>query len=168
MTSPSDDLARVAELASDATIELMRDYGVSMNRRDVDWSEPAPVDLIYGVIGFVGSGLRATCLLGAQLRVIEVSSRARNEPRDWIAELSNQLAGRVKLKLLSYGVSVKLTTPLALSGIRLTPLPRMGRDPLIFTADCGGALVWLEFECENSFRLGPLVADSVEAQDLFF
>jgi hypothetical protein len=99
---------------------------------------------------------------------VEASCRASGRPRDWIAELANQLIGRVKMKLLSYSVSVTMTTPLALSGIRVTPLPRSAGEPVAFTSPRGAALLWLELETDDDFVLTPSRPLSVGPGDLVF
>lgn len=163
-TSPS---ARITSMAADACIELMRDYGVELSRRP-GGSTLADGPVLFGVIGFVGRGVRATCLLGAEQRLVEASCRAGNRSRDWIAELANQLVGRIKMKLLTCGVSVTMTTPLALSGVQFTPLPRYGLDPALFDGERGAALLWLELETEKTFVLSEEQPLNVEPGDLLF
>lgn len=41
--------------------------------------------------------------------------------RDWLGELANQLLGRLKNKLIEYGMPIELTTPTTLAGMQLTP-----------------------------------------------
>jgi hypothetical protein len=160
--------ARIADMTAQACIELLNDYGVLLTPGGLSWVTQPDEPVFFGVIGFVGDGLRATCLLGAQQRLVEASCRAGNRPRDWIAELSNQLAGRVKMKLMACGANVRLTTPLTLSGIQLTPLPRLGQDPMSFRSERGSALVWLELETEGSFSLAAAQPLDVEPGDLLF
>jgi hypothetical protein len=166
MTASGSD--RIVEMAGNACVELLRDYGVELTASDVAgpmWEEQ---NVVFGVIGFVGNEVSATCVLGAEQSLVEVSCRAGGRPRDWIAELSNQLAGRVKMKLLACGMSVRLTTPLALSGVRLTPLPRLGQEPLTFESDGGKAFVWLEIEADETFTLGAERPLSVEPGGMVF
>jgi hypothetical protein len=160
--------ARIAAMTAQACIELLNDYGVQLTPATASWVAHPEDPVFFGVIGFVGNGLRATCLLGAEQRLVEASSRAGNRPRDWIAELSNQLAGRVKMKLMACGASVRLTTPLALSGVQLTPLPRLGQEPMAFRSERGSALVWLELETEGTFSLSPEQPLDMEPGDLLF
>jgi len=159
---------RILSMASAACVELLQDYGVTVSRRTSDQVANAEGPVLFGVIGFVGAGLSATCLLGAQQRLVEASCRGGNRPRDWIAELANQLVGRVKMKLLSCGLNVTMTTPLALSGVQLTPLPRLGQEPLVFESELGTALVWLELETDEHFVLAAEEPLDVQPGDLVF
>ncbi|HTV21622.1 MAG TPA: hypothetical protein VMG12_23195 [Polyangiaceae bacterium] len=145
--------ARISLMASEACVALWQDYAIELTPAAFGEREASDEPMLFGAIGFVGDGLRATCLLGAHQRLLHVSGRARNQPRDWIAELSNQLVGRIKLRLLGCGVNVRLTTPLALSGIRLKPLPRLAQEPLAFESASGPVIVCLELETEADFVL---------------
>lgn len=160
--------ARITSMTAQACVELLKDYGVMLTPGSIAWQGTSLEPVFFGVIGFVGNGVRGTCLLGAQQRLVEASCRAGNRPRDWIAELSNQLIGRVKMKLLACGVSVRVTTPLALSGVQLTPLPRLGLEPMAFNSERGDALVWLELETESDFALHAEQPLSIEPGDLVF
>lgn len=160
--------ARVAELAAESCVALWRDYAVELTRASYDPDAAGDEPMLFGAIGFAGEMLRATCLLGAHRRLLQASGRADNQPRDWIAELSNQLMGRLKMRLLGCGVTVKLTTPLALSGIKLRPLPRMVQSPLSYQSALGPVVVWLEVESETGFVLGEERPLSVTPGDLVF
>jgi hypothetical protein len=169
MTLDTDQTnARIAGLAVDACVALWQDYGIAITRSAFGSGGSADDPLLFGVIGFVGEGLRATCMLGAHPRLIAASGRSANQPRDWIAELSNQLLGRMKMRLLGCGVSVQLTTPLALSGVRLTPLPRLAQAPLVFESKYGDVLVCLEVETESGFVLPVETPLSVAPGELVF
>src|ERR1051325_573288 len=111
----------LTNMAAEAWIELMAAYDVELTSAAEGWATRAEEGKLFGVLGFRGRGVRATCLIGAELSLVEASCRARGRPRDWIAELANQLVGRVKMKLTSHAVSVTMTTPLALSGGAVTP-----------------------------------------------
>ncbi|HWO13862.1 MAG TPA: hypothetical protein VNN80_30375 [Polyangiaceae bacterium] len=158
----------LTDMAAQSWIELMADYGVALGVAADGWEARAEDSKLFGVIGFGGKGVRATCLIGAERSLVDASCRARGRSRDWIAELANQLVGRLKMKLLGHGVSVTMTTPLALSGVRVTPLPRFGEDPVVFGSDQGAALLWLEIETDDQFVLSPARPLSVGPGDLIF
>ncbi len=158
----------LTNMAAQAWIELMAAYGVELCAAATGWDAQVDEAKMFGVIGFGGKGVRATCLIGAEQSLVEASCRASSRPRDWIAELANQLVGRVKMKLLGYGVSVTMTTPLALSGVRVTPLPRFGEEPVAFDSPRGAALLWMEIETDDHFVLTPSRPLSVEPGDLVF
>jgi hypothetical protein len=155
-------------MAAESWIELLAAYGVEVTATAAGWENHTDEPVLFGVIGFGGKGMRATCLIGAERTLVEASCRAKSRPRDWIAELANQLVGRLKMKLLGYGVSVTMTTPLALSGVRVTPLPRSDTDPVGFTSQRGAALLWLEIETDEDLVLSPKRPLSVEPGDLVF
>jgi hypothetical protein len=112
--------------------------------------------VLFGVMGFVGDELRATCLLGMNEALLQAIRPQGARLRDWLGELSNQLVGRLKMKLMARGLRVAaLTTPLALSGVRLTPLPRAGVGPMVFSSSAGAVLVWIETEAEPGVKLAP-------------
>lgn len=156
------------DMAAQSWIELLSAYGVELTASRPGWEAQTDEPVLVGIIGFGGKGVRATCLIGAQRTLVEASCRVRSRPRDWIAELANQLVGRVKMKLLGYGVSVTMTTPLALSGVRVTPLPRSGADPVSFSSQRGAAVLWLEIETDDDLVLTPSRPLSVEPGDLVF
>jgi hypothetical protein len=156
------------DMAAASWIELMAAYGVELTAAAWGWQARDEEEKLFGVIGFSGKGIRATCLIGAEQRLVEASCRSRGRARDWISELANQLVGRLKMKLVSHGVSVTMTTPLALSGVRVTPLPRFGLEPVAFNSAHGAALLWLELETDEQFALSPARPLSVEPGDLVF
>jgi hypothetical protein len=158
----------LTDMAADSWIELMAAYGVELAVTAWGWQPRDEEAKLFGIIGFSGRGIRATCLIGAEWRVVEASCRSRGRARDWIAELANQLIGRLKMKLVSHGVSVTMTTPLALSGVRVTPLPRLGVDPLAFSSAHGASMLWLEIETDEQFVMTPARPLSVEPGDLVF
>jgi hypothetical protein len=158
----------LTNMAAQAWIELMADYGVELSMASDGWEARDDEAKLFGVIGFGSKGVRATCLIGAERALVDASCRTSGRPRDWIAELANQLVGRIKMKLLGHGVSVTMTTPLALSGVRVTPLPRFGEDPVAFSSAKGAALLWLEIEADDQFVLSPARPLSVEPGDLVF
>lgn len=158
----------VTKMAGQAWVELMAAYGVEFVPGTDDWSARADEPALFGVIGFGGKGVRATCLIGAEQCLVDASCRASGRPRDWIAELANQLLGRLKMKLLAFGVNVTMTIPIALSGVQITPLPRFGQAPLSFASERGAALIWLEIETDDHFVLTSEHPLGIEPGDLVF
>jgi hypothetical protein len=158
----------LTDIAAQSWIELLAAYGVELTATSVRWENPTDDPILFGVIGFSGPGMRATCLIGAERALVEASCRDPSHPRDWIGELANQLVGRIKMKLISHGVSVTMTTPLALSGVRVTPMPRTETDPLAFTSRRGRALLWVELETDDDLELTPSRPLSVVPGDRVF
>jgi hypothetical protein len=159
-----DQLAsHVADLTASSCVELFAAYGVILKQSDAEFISSDEV-LLSGVIGFVGPGLRGTCLLVGNRLPIELSSPQKDHTRDWVGELTNQLVGRLKRKFLGYGLEVALTTPVVLSGVYLRPIPRRELSPRVFSTDSGSIMVWVEVEAEPGFELGPAVSDSSNAE----
>lgn len=71
-----------------------------------------------GMIGFYGHKLRGTLTLLLKDDVLKATGPS-HDMSDWVAELSNQLLGRIKRKLRSYEVELWASTPLAISGDHL-------------------------------------------------
>ena len=139
-------------LAATAGAELFKAYGVDSRPAVEGWVQTD--ELMYsGVMGFVGESLRGTCLLAARSATVLAAAPPDARPRDWVGELANQLVGRLKSKLLARNVSIAMTTPVVLSGVRIEPLPRTSIEPAVFDTATGKVLVWLEVEVDSAFRL---------------
>lgn len=160
MMTENDTLtAQVGELCAEACGELFAAYGVTLTRTGRAWTQSDTV-VVSGVMGFVGSRLRGTCLLAGPSAIIAESCPATGSARDWMGELTNQLVGRLKTKLLSRGVEVALTTPIVLSGARLQPVPRGALLPTVFDSHAGEVLVWVEAESGRDVTLAAAPTDS--------
>jgi hypothetical protein len=93
-------------------------------------------------------------LLAAPQATVEAAAPPAAGARDWVGELSNQLVGRLKAKLMARGATIALSTPVVLRGVRLSPLPRTDVAPVVFDSPAGRVLVWVEVEIEDDFQLG--------------
>jgi hypothetical protein len=144
----------VNELAAVSCGELFADYGVPIERGQFEWDETnAP--LFSSVMGFVGDSLRGTCLLVCERHPLEATCPPGGGVRDWVGEMTNQLVGRLKVKLLAYDINVAMTTPVVLQGVRIQPLPKVPACPVMFSAGTGNVLVWIEVEVAAGFALPP-------------
>lgn len=153
MLSENDAVsARVGALVAEACAELFDAYGVTLtpSREPAHDSEDG---VMSGVMGFVGTRLRGTCLLTCAAGPLEASCPAGNRSRDWIGELTNQLVGRLKTKLIARGVEVFLTTPIVLTGASIRPIPRGSLEPTLFVSPRGNVMVWLEAESGRDLTL---------------
>jgi CheY-specific phosphatase CheX len=138
--------------AEDACVQLFSAYGVELKRIDAAVATH-PKALLTSVVGFSGPKLRGACILAATERPIQQSNPVDGPLRNWMAELSNQLVGRIKNKLLTHGAEVYVTTPVVLRGEHLAPLPRYELAPQLFECDGGAVFVWVEVENDPDFRL---------------
>jgi len=117
---------------------------------------------LAGVLGFVGEKLHGTVTLATSRAVMD--RVVENVPgvagvEDWLAELTNQLLGRVKGRLLNCGAPVLSSTPVVVAGHELEV--RMGRHTVNcrlqfkaeFHSEDGVVQVWLGAEVEAGFIL---------------
>ena len=148
----SDTTRAIQDLAGTACLELMQAYGVTLSP-SLGWGESDEV-MFSGVMGFVGDSVRGTCLLAAPQGTVEAAAPKDAGARDWVGELSNQLVGRLKAKLMARGATIALSTPVVLRGVKLSPLPRTDVEPVVFDSSSGKVVVWLEVEIDDDFRLG--------------
>jgi CheY-specific phosphatase CheX len=157
----------VDELGEAACLDLFGAYGVELEQHDN--TGPQRHDLSFtGIIGFTGQGVSGTCVLGATETVMQ-SMPGGGQPRDWIAELSNQLAGRLKAKLIGLGVTVYITTPVVLRGTRIEPVPKNGTAPSVFRTVEGTVVLWIQVETSPDFtQSAPGEACVAEGEAILF
>jgi len=167
----STDVQRLVETsAQEACANLFEAYGVPLEPADPNASVEDTL-LFTAIIGFSGPGLRGTCILTSTERPLQRSNPAGGSLRDWIAELVNQLVGRVKNLLLQRGAEVYVTTPVVIRGEHLAPLPRFVLKPQAFAATDGGKVfLWVEVEADPGFQLSesPIPAPAAEGETLLF
>lgn len=143
----------IRRLAAEAGVELFRAYGVELAVAPEGWVETDEL-LLSGVMGFVEEHLSGTCVLAAPKDALMATAPEGARPRDWVGELTNQLVGRLKSKLMGLGLTVAVSTPVVLAGIKLSPLPRGDASPSVYSSPGGRVLVWLEVEVDPAFVWG--------------
>ncbi|MGC4087045.1 MAG: chemotaxis protein CheX [Polyangiaceae bacterium] len=152
------------EIAASALFEHL---GVEVN------FEPPPdrakCDLACSV-GFASPNLRGSLTMTAD-RAFVINSRppelrgtapSELEISDWMGELGNQLLGRLKNRLIGYGVVIDLGTPAVLFGVEIQR--HLGRRPVacerfIRSAD-GKLVIHLDADVSENFEI--LEASHVE------
>jgi Chemotaxis phosphatase CheX len=132
---------------SEACVSLFQDYSLPLQRSTVNSVGNDP-DLLYcGVVGCSGAEIRGSLLLATTReplgRTAPISDASQ---REWIAELTNQLMGRIKNKLTTRGQVLHMSTPIVLRGQHLAPIPRAEIIPLVFTCEGGVVCVWFDAE----------------------
>ena len=156
MQSQNDEV--IERCVSDACLELFQDYSLPLQR--VKEGELVDSDLLFcGVVGFTGEQMRGTLLLATSREPLGRTTPAGGESslREWIAELSNQLLGRIKNKLLVHGVKLHLSTPVVLRGVQIAPVSRAELVPFAFSCDGGAVVVWFDAEVLNGIDLTQTV-----------
>jgi CheY-specific phosphatase CheX len=159
--------ALVQRIAESACLQLFEAYGVELRRVDPSATPTLPVCL-SGVVGFSGPGIRGASILAASESPIARSNPAGGSLADWIAELANQLVGRIKNQLLLNGADVYATTPIVLPGDHVAPMRRAEITPLVFSADGGNVFVWIELETKADFMLGTPIEVVTEGEAVLF
>jgi hypothetical protein len=159
-------LAGILQDALDNAItELLEPTGLSLH----DGAEDQEAPHVCAVLGFTGPKVRGTLLLAASQRAL-ASLPHEGLPKEWLAELSNQLLGRVKIHLLPWDLEIYLATPAVIAGERLRPL--VGPvGPELASARTGGLWVWVECETIAPLELpeGPSNPSTLDLDDgLFF
>lgn len=161
---PQDVQTVVEGLAEQACWELFDAYGVSLTSQSHEGLSLGE-NALTSIVGFTGAGLTGMCLVSASDRLLVASNPAgAGSLRDWIAELSNQLAGRLKHKLLAQGVEVYITTPIVLRAARIEPMPRTPLSPRSFKNDQGAIGLWVEVDSAPDFKFEPGAAGEAVAE----
>lgn len=113
-------IAVLDAVIEEASLALFDGVGVALGRASQPVKSP---DDISASIGFAGPALRGALVLISTRRLVEVALPPEVRDRhsdeqlaDWMGELANQLLGRVKNKLLNYGVSLAMGTPTVVLG----------------------------------------------------
>lgn len=151
MTDPNEEV--IERCVNEACIALFQDYALPLNR--VREGALRGADLLFcGVIGFTGEQMRGTLLLATSQEPLGRTSPASDSSlREWIAELSNQLLGRVKNRLIPHGVELHLSTPIVLRGQHIAPVSRAELIPFAFSCDGGYVCVWFDAELSDGVDL---------------
>jgi hypothetical protein len=132
-------------LAFEAGIALFRAYDVSLEPSDLEAYRRSPELTLVSVIGFAGRDISGTLVLGATQEPLERSKPPAASERDWIAELANQLLGRIKNKVLRSGIDFYAMPPAVVSGHHLAPVTsRPDFRPWVFATPGGVVCLWIE------------------------
>lgn len=143
-----DNKAVFDELIRACASELFQARGVTIRA-----SERTADDVEYAAtIGFSSNMMRGMLGLGMNPETLERLvtkenlSTAGGLGEDWLAESVNQLLGRLKNKLLRYGLEVSLALPTVLRGVSLRFLSTRPTSlwTYSFESDAGGLSVWLD------------------------
>jgi CheY-specific phosphatase CheX len=158
-----DAVKIVDKIAEESCTSLFQAYGVPLETVPASGTT-APA--LSAVIGFSGPGIRGTCILAASESPIKMSDPIGGSPRAWIAELSNQLVGRIKNKLLAHGAEVYVTTPVVLRAELLARIDGGNQvPPRAFASEGGNVFVWIELDTDPTLVLSPTPHDAAAVQE---
>ena len=138
-----DNQEIITNITSEACLSLFRDYALPLQPEE---QGDQPLDLLFcSVIGFSSEQMRGTLVLATTREPLGRTTPVQGgELREWIAELSNQLLGRIKRQLTERGVELAISTPIVLRGERLHPMPTKEAAPLTFVCEGGCVCVWMD------------------------
>lgn len=115
------------------------------------------LDLV-AVIGFSGDQIRGALGLAAPESILRRLASDHAELReDVLAEAANQLLGRIKNRLLSFGAEISLSLPMVLRGVEIRLAPRPGIDVFAYAFGSaeGDVAVWFDARIEHDLVLAP-------------
>lgn len=152
----------IDSVVSESCISLFQDYSLPLERSPRLPNENDAKLLYCGVLGFSGEQMRGTLLLATSREPLgRTSPTSDSSFREWIAELANQLLGRIKNKLIPRGVTLHLSTPIVLRGEHLAPIPRDASIvPYAFTCEGGYVVVWFDAELKTGLDLSAVDANA--------
>ena len=119
------------------------------------------------VVGFSGKSFRGSLVVGfSGAALAHLKEHGAGADRDALGELSNQLLGRLKNRLLPHDLELFLGIPVVLRGEHFSPLPRHELTALRFRLGKGDLTIWIEIESFGGFtvRLEPMDCESAMAE----
>lgn len=152
--------------------ELLRHYDIDATSTDVQGS---PIELV-AAIGFGAEGIAGALALCTTSRCAQylASAVGSEQEHDWLGELSNQLLGKIKMRLHKHGVTFSIGVPVLLAGEQITVARNidLSRSTIVsFQTPQGMLEVWFDFKAAPSIELSPEPAQEkspAEGELLFF
>jgi CheY-specific phosphatase CheX len=120
-----------------STVELMRSHRLSVAPRprvEMVGFVPENTDLV-GVVGFHGPNLGGSLTLAVPLAVYDLMThrQAHNTTYpEWVYELTNQVMGHIKNRLIQFQVKLRTHVPIVLSGAALERHKRRTADEVVY------------------------------------
>jgi chemotaxis protein CheX len=150
----------IRNLTSEACLSLFSDYSLPLQPAQTS-EQRLPPELLYcSVIGFTGDLIRGTLVLATTSEPLGRTTPVQGGSlSEWVAELSNQLLGRVKRQLHDRGVMLLMSTPIVLRGKHLRPMPSKEAEPLTFVCEGGCVCVWMDAVLAPDVDLTQLQAE---------
>jgi len=128
---------------------LFADYGVVAEAANPDPHIQIVLPPLFGRIGFTGTGLCGSVVMGASTGPLQRSFPVPGKIDDWVAELTNQLMGRIKNEMLRSGIQLQQELP---SVVTVDQLREVASDlqPWILAADDGIIGVGIDLEVADA------------------
>jgi hypothetical protein len=110
----------LSDLVTSSASKLFEHYELPV---DIEQVEEQRIFRYAGVLGFTGDGIKGTMVVSASGPAIEATfpdGGTQADREDWVGEICNQLLGRVANKIIGYGLSIRMSTPVTFSGKELS------------------------------------------------
>jgi len=142
VVSPSADRPTLKPTAVDtiiqgSTVELMRSHSVSVAPRPrTDIGDLGRDSEMAGVVRFYGPNIVGSLTLGLPVAVYDLMMQRhpRNATHsEWVYELTNQVMGHIKNRLIQFQVKLRTHVPLVLSGAALERHRERRTDDVLYT-----------------------------------
>ncbi len=152
----------ISEMVADCTRELFASIGTDLVRQRGSSLAADQEKSAFSVIGFGGQQVRGVLVLGAPIELLAKAHPMPDAPSedllDWCGELSNQLVGRLKNKLLGYGIIIQLSLPTTLCGVLIQHWVRSRHAGFAHRFQADGHCVSTVFEgvAEPGVELAPI------------
>jgi hypothetical protein len=143
-----------ARITQEASRKLFEDLGVTLRERSSVQGTGAMPMVYGGVIELAGKGIRGRMTLASSHEPLAATKPIANAgEREWLAELTNQLMGRIKNQLLLYAVEVTFGSPVTLRAEHLIAQGRSKEAPLLFEGGGGIVQVSLDVHLDRTFQM---------------
>lgn len=112
----SDSRTSLDTMMQGSTVDLFHSCGLAVApvARSQQRSEVLQTPELGGIISFVGRGFTGTLTVGlspAVFALIKQDPTRTYSGRDWVREMTNQLLGRIKTRLLQFHVTLQASLP---------------------------------------------------------
>ena len=142
-----------------SAVALFADYGQTLQVLESAEEPKRQLSMSLGAaIGFTSAHVRGVLAIAVDEQLASamhpLTGSDSASSTDWIGELANQLLGRLKNKLLAYGVELALSTPVVVQGtdLRLGAVHRRATR-LAFGHGQNQAQVWWDAEVDSDLVL---------------
>jgi hypothetical protein len=112
----SDSRNSLDTMIQGSAVDLFHSCGLAVApvARSLQRTETLQMPELGGIISFVGRGFTGTLIVGVPPAVFALIKQDPGRPysgRDWVREMTNQLLGRIKSRLLQFHVTLQSGLP---------------------------------------------------------
>jgi hypothetical protein len=157
-------------IVQSSTVEILRSYEVSVAPRSRSEVSGFATDSdVVGVIGYEGPGVRGNLTLAVPVNILPAPRLPpKTSHEEWMYELTSQVMGRIKNRLIQFQLKLRTQTPSVVSGMALERYKRRtGREVLYrFMALRGEIAVTIDTSLAQAtleYSNAPLVLGDEEA-----